>query len=169
MGWERLGEFKVIGEEVIEKVAKCLGAENRGAIGGADGEFAWDSEVKVSRYDGVGSGGGGDGAAEVVEGRGKVFRVPGGREMYVGEGKRSLVGSDSSGHDAARADNGGGDNGVGGDEAFGDYGKDRTGNARAGKRIKEEMRMLEAEMERVYIGNGTVGLLKENDVKAIDE
>ena len=80
-----------------------------------------------------------------------------------------MVRGDGGGHDAARTDNGGGDNGVGGDKAFGDYGEDRTGYARAGKRIKEEMRMLEAEMERVYIGNGTVGLLKENDVKAIDE
>ena len=117
----------------------------------------------------MGSGGGGDGAAEVVEGGGKVFRVPGGREMYVGEGKGTFVGGDGGGHDAARADNGGSDNGIGGDEAFGDNSKDRTGNARAGKRIKEEMRMLEAEMERVYIGNGTVGLLKENNVKAIEE
>ena len=84
VGGQGLGELKVVGKEVVEKVSKGLGAEDGRTVGGTGGEFARDGEVEVSRHDGVGGGCRGDGAAKVVEGRGEVFGAPGGREVDVG-------------------------------------------------------------------------------------
>ena len=48
-----------------------------------------------------------------------------------------------------------------------DNGEKGASNSRSGEGIEDVVRVLESGMKGVNVMNGTVGLLKENDIKAV--